>query len=71
MDKSISPLTAAYAQWLRSFVALIPGMRSAGPSSELARKQEQVAANEDWEGEGGTVRVVDPPAPKSAPKIPL
>lgn len=71
MDKSLSPFTAAYALWLGSFLTLIPGLRSAGFSSELARRQEQAAANEEWEGEGGMVRVMDPPAPRAWPKIPL
>jgi len=71
MDKSLSPFAAAYAQWLESLLALIPGVRLAGLSSELVRRQEQVAANEEWEGEGGMVRVMDPPAPRTAPKIPL
>jgi len=53
MNPINTPFTALYTQWLDSFRALIPGM--SGPSEELTRKQEQAAANQEWEDEGGSV----------------
>jgi hypothetical protein len=50
-----TPFTAIYTQWLESFRALIPGCAPAGPSEETTRKQEQVAAHQEWEDEGGSV----------------
>jgi len=56
MNPPNSPFTAIYTQWLDSFRAMIPGGMPAGPSEETARKQEQVAANQEWEDEGGSVK---------------
>jgi len=73
MNPINTPFTAIYAQWLESFRAMIPGGRPSGPSEELTPKQEQAAANQEWEDEGGSIK---PPAPtkpvlSSVPKIPF
>ena len=60
VNQSNTPFTALYTQWLDSFWAMIPGAKPAGASEELARKQEQVAANQEWEDEGGTVKPAKP-----------
>ena len=50
------PFTAIYTQWLESFRALIPGWAPPGLSEDASRKREQVAANQEWEHEGGSVK---------------
>ena len=71
MSDTNTPFTAIYTQWLDSFRAMIPGGAPAGPSEEVARKQEKAEANQEWEGEGGSVKAVPVPECKDAPKIPF
>ncbi len=69
-----SPFTPIYAQWLDSFRSLFPGgaaNSSSSPAEALTPKQEQVAANQEWEDEGGSVKPVPTPEAKDAPKIPF
>ena len=73
MKLPVSPITAIYTEWLNSFRALIPGSSAATPPETLTPKQEQVAANQEWEDEGGSVKppkVLDT-EPVIAPKLPL
>jgi hypothetical protein len=55
MNTPDTTFTAIYSQWLQSFRALLPG-GAAGPSEAVARKQEQTAAHQEWEDEGGSVK---------------
>ena len=73
MNPTNTPFTAIYAQWLESFRAMIPGNRPSGPSEELTPKQEQAAANQEWEDEGGSIKppAEAKPALAPAPKIPF
>ena len=66
-----TPFTAIYTEWLESFRAMIPGGAPAGPSEAVVRKEEKVAANQEWEGEGGSVKAVPVAECKDAPKIPF
>ncbi len=73
MKLPVSPITAIYTEWLNSFRALIPGGSSPKPADTLTPKQEQVAANQEWEDEGGSVKppkVLDT-EPAIVPKLPL
>ncbi len=69
------PFTALYVQWLDAFRALIPGAAKPGASEALGHAQEQVAANQEWEDEGGSVKPEkdhpDRPAIAAVPKIPF
>jgi hypothetical protein len=73
MNPNNTPFTAFYAQWLESFRAMIPGYKASGPSEELTPKQEQVAATQEWEDEGGSIKppAEAKPALASVPKIPF
>lgn len=55
MTPSNTPFTAIYARWLESFRALIPGHAPA-PAAEPTPKQEEAAAKEEWEDEGGSLK---------------
>jgi hypothetical protein len=72
MNPINTPFTALYAQWLESFRAMIPGGRPA-PPEELTPRQEQVAATQEWEQEGGSIKpqIEAKPALAPAPKIPF
>jgi hypothetical protein len=63
--------TEMYFQWLESFRAMLPGFVPAGPSEEVIRRREQVAANQEWEDEGGSIKPAPTPEVKHAPKIPF
>ena len=73
MNPINTPFTAIYAQWLESFRAMIPGGKTPGPSEELTPKQEQAAANQEWEDEGGSIKPPAETKPDRAPgpKIPF
>ena len=73
MNPINTPFTAIYAQWLESFRAMIPGGKPSGPSEELTPKQEQAAANQEWEDEGGSIKpqTEAKPAVAPGPKIPF
>ncbi len=62
-----------YVEWLESFRRMLPG--GAQPAAkDPSPKQAQVAANEEWEDEGGSIkpeRKPDLKAVSSAPKIPF
>ena len=72
MKPTVTPFTEVYTQWLDSFRAMLPGYAPAAPTEPALTtiKQEQAAANQEWEGEGGSIK---PPAPgiKVVPKIPF
>jgi len=57
----------AYARWKKYSRPLLAG--SPGPSSEIP-KPAQVAADQEWEAEGGSVKPAKA-ATQPAPKIPL
>ncbi len=67
------PFTAIYTEWLDAFRGMLPGWHPTATPKEPTAKEAQVAANQEWEDEGGTVRPAEKPAlvPAPAPKIPL
>jgi hypothetical protein len=72
MKPPVTPFTAVYSQWLASFRAMLPGF--APPPAEAAHsalKKERVAATQEWEDEGGSVKPAPTPEVKDAPKIPF
>ena len=72
MTTPATPFTEIYVQWLESFRALIPGARRSGASANLKSRQEELAANQEWEQEGGAVQPAEKkPALSSVPKLPL
>ena len=73
MKPTATPFTAIYTEWMKSFLALIPGgLPAAGPAEELPAKAAQVAAVQEWEDEGGSIKPAAPkPGIEPAPKIPF
>jgi hypothetical protein len=73
MKTSGTTLTTFYSDWLNTILSLLPGGSAKAPAAEPTPKQEHVAATQEWEDEGGTVKPADKafaePAP--GPKIPL
>ena len=49
-------LTELYSRWLHSSREMFTYRMPQPPVSVLAAKAEQVAANEEWEGEGGSTK---------------
>ena len=60
-----------YAEWLESFRAMFPGGSHAAPATEPTPKEAQVAANQEWEDEGGSIKPEKKPDEAPAPKMPL
>ena len=59
-----------YSEWLQAFRAMLPG-GSAAPAKEPTPKEAQVAANQEWEDEGGSVKPEKTPENPPAAKIPF
>jgi len=71
MNPPNTPFTAIYMQWLDSLRSLIPGY-PAKPAAVPTPKQEQAAANQEWEDEGGSIKPPETtPGVKPAPKLPF
>ena len=70
----MKPFTASeyYTEWVQAFRAMIPGgaLRPAQPA-ELTPKEAQIAANQEWEHEGGTIKPEKSPVAAPRSKIPL
>ena len=70
----IKPFTLSEysTEWLKTFRAMFPGGASS-PVKEPTPKEAQVAANQEWEHEGGCITPEKAPAPAQAPvpKIPF
>ena len=71
MKSHVTVFTEIYAQWLDSFRAIFPGGAPTGQSEPAERKQERVAATQEWEDEGGSIKPAPTPEVKNAPKIPF
>ena len=71
MKPTGTPFTVFYTQWLDSFRALLPGGAPAAPAEPSALKEERVAATQEWEDEGGSIKPAPTPEVKHAPKIPF
>lgn len=56
MNSPSTSIAQIYTRWLKSFWAIVPGFELASQSEESARKQEQAAAAQEWEDEGGSVK---------------
>ena len=74
MKPDVTPFTAVYTQWLDSFRAMLPGYAPEAPAEQPALttlKKEQIAANEEWEHEGGSIKPAPNSEARDAPKIPF
>ena len=71
MKPIATPFTTVYTQWLDAFRALLPGFAPAAPAEQSPLKKERVAATQEWDNEGGTVKPAPVPEAKDAPKIPF
>jgi len=72
MKPSDTPFTAIYMRWLDSLRTLIPGGAAKPPAAVPTPKQEEVAAKQEWEDEGGSIKPPSKePGVEPAPKLPL
>jgi len=71
MKPTVSTFTSIYTEWLNTFRAMIPGGSAKPPAGEPTPKEAQVAANQEWEDEGGLVKPEKSTDPAPGSKIPL
>ena len=66
MKTSGTTFFTIYTDWLNTILSLLPG--GAGKAPEPTPKQEQAAAHQEWEDEGGCIK---PPEkkPEHAPEV--
>lgn len=70
MKPPVTAFTALYTEWLHAFRQLLPGGAAARPAEPTPR-QAQVAADQEWEDEGGCIKPEKKPEAEPAPKIPF
>ena len=57
-------------EWLQAFRTMLPG-GSAATAKDPTPKQAQVAANQEWEHEGGSIKPEKTPENPPPAKLPL
>jgi hypothetical protein len=56
MKPTVSTFTSIYTEWLDTFRAMIPGGSHKPLAGEPTPKEAQIAANQEWEDEGGSIK---------------
>jgi hypothetical protein len=56
---------------MNTYWSTLTGRPPAAPTQELTPKAAQVAADQEWEDEGGSCKPAKKPGAQPAPKIPL
>ncbi len=70
MKTPVSGFTVVYSAWLEAFRTMLPGWPPT--PKEPTAKEAQVAANQEWEDEGGSIKPAEKkPGVEPAPKIPF
>jgi hypothetical protein len=70
-DDIHTKLPALYARLASTSWAILTGRKPEEPAKELTVHEVQVAANQEWEHEGGSVRLPEKPGMNPVPKLPL
>jgi hypothetical protein len=63
--------TALYTGWLDNCRSIFIGRPPAAPAQELTPKAAEVAADQEWEDEGGSIKQAKKPDVEPKPKLPL
>jgi hypothetical protein len=64
-------LPGLYAKWVNTGWTILTGRPPETPAGELPPKAAQVAADQEWEDEGGSIKPPKKPGTEPAPKIPF
>jgi hypothetical protein len=70
MNDLHTKLPVLYARLARTSWAILTGRQPEAPAKELTVHEVQAAANQEWEHEGGSVRLPERTGMKAVPKIP-
>jgi len=60
-----------YTKWLQPGWAMLAGLLPGQPAKEATPKPSQVAAEQEWEDEGGSIKPPKKPPAEQGPKLPL
>jgi len=71
MKPSIPTIPDFYTKWLHAGRSMLESMLPGAPARELPPKPAQVAAEQEWEDEGGSIKSPKKPQAEPAPKLPL
>jgi len=64
-------IPALYTKWQNTYWSMLTGRPPAALAKELTPKAAQVAADQEWEDEGGSIKPAKKPATEPEPKTPL
>jgi hypothetical protein len=71
MKNTLTSIPELYANWMNLGWSMLAGMLPGTQAKELPPKPAQVAAEQEWEDEGGSVKQPKKPQAQPAPKRPL
>ncbi len=71
MKTPFTQFVALYTEWLNTGWTMLTGRPPVAPTRELTPKAAQVAADQEWEDEGGSVKPAKKPGTEPQPKMPL
>ena len=69
MKNIFETVTERYTTWLNTSWSMVTGTPM--PAKEPTPKAAQVAADQEWEDEGGALKPAKKPDAEPAPKLPL
>lgn len=68
---ALTSIPDLYANWMAIGWAMLQGRAPEDPTKTPSPKPAQVAAEQEWEDEGGSVKQPKKPLAETAPKLPL
>jgi hypothetical protein len=70
MKSPLTTFSALYRECMSTYWSTLTGRPPAAPAVEPTPKAAQVAADQEWEDEGGSIKPAKKPAAERAAKIP-
>jgi hypothetical protein len=71
MKSSLTSIPELYASWMNVGWSMLAGMLPGAQAEKPTASPAQVAAEQEWEDEGGSVKQPKKPQAEPAPKLPL
>ena len=71
MEPSRTAFTTIYTEWLGAWRSMFASTPPADPAKDSAPPSAQVAAVQEWEDEGGSIKQTKKPGLEPGPKIPF
>ena len=72
MKPQLTTFAGTLGEWQKTWLSVLTGWTQPAPVIDQARKAQQLVADQEWEDEGGSIKLAKKPAgEKPATKIPF